>query len=415
MLVADACFAGALSRRWLTDQHRHRAYSEVMNHPLADSSWTDPTVISERSRAWANTMAGHQSAPGDARLAHADTHVELDHQSPIMRQEREEYEAAHLVRGATLSNGAGSRSVDEAPDPVRTCFERDRDRILHSSAYRRLAGKTQVFVTPTDHQRTRMTHAIEVAQVARSIAQALRLNVALAEAIAIGHDCGHGPGGHASEDALSPYLEGGYDHAVWGADVVLAPLNLCLQTIDGIRNHSWSRPAPMTPEGEVVSWADRIAYVCHDFEDAVSAGIITADVLPVDVVQQCGVTRSDQLNAFIRAVVGCASNTGRIGMDEDMAEALASFRRCNYERIYLRPASVAQAQQVVAVLRGLTDHFIDRPNLIPDVQRAGGAAAGTPEAVRAAVTYVGGMTDRFAFGQAVALLDWDRRSLPQPI
>jgi dGTPase len=386
-----------------------------MNQPLADSSWTDPTVVSERSRAWAATMTGHQSAPGSARLAHADTHVSLDRQSPIMRVEREEAEAQRLIHGATLSAGAGERAIDEAPDPVRTCFERDRDRILHSSAYRRLAGKTQVFVTPTDHQRTRMTHALEVAQVARSIAQALRLNVALAEAIAIGHDCGHGPGGHASEDALSPYLEGGYDHAVWGADVVLAPLNLCVQTVDGIRNHSWSRPAPMTPEGEVVSWADRIAYVCHDFEDAVSAGIVTGDVLPPEVVEQCGLTRSDQLNAFIRAVVGCASRTGRIGMDDDMADALASFRRSNYERIYLRPASVHQAQQVINVLRGLTDYFIDRPNLIPDVQRAGGASAGSPEAIRAAVTYVGGMTDRYAFGQAVALLDWDRRTLPHPI
>jgi dGTPase len=386
-----------------------------MTEPLADASWTDPLVVSERARAWADTMAGHQSALGEARLAHADTHVQLERQTPIMRVEREEYEASHLVEGATLSSGSGTRLTEEAPDPLRTCFERDRDRILHSSAYRRLAGKTQVFVTPTDHQRTRLTHALEVAQVSRSIAQALRLNVSLAEAIAIGHDCGHGPGGHASEDALSPYLEGGYDHAVWGADVVLAPLNLCVQTIDGIRNHSWSRPAPMTPEGEVVSWADRIAYVCHDFEDAVSAGILTADVLPADVVQQCGVTRSDQLNAFIRAVVGCASRTGRIGMDDDMANALASFRRCNYERIYLRPASVAQAQQVVDVLRGLTDYFIDRPNVIPDVQRAGGATAGTPEAVRAAVTYVGGMTDRYAFGQAIALLDWDKRNLPQPI
>ena len=128
--------------------------------------------------------------------------------------------------------------------------------------------------------RTRLTHALEVAQVATSVARALGLNVALTEAIALGHDCGHGPGGHASEDALSPYVDGGYDHAVWGADVTLAPLNLCAETLDGIRNHSWSRPAPTTPEGEVVSWADRIAYVCHDFEDAVAAGIVAADMLP---------------------------------------------------------------------------------------------------------------------------------------
>src|SRR5690606_819725 len=141
------------------------------------------------------------------------------------------------------------------------CFERDRDRILHASAFRRLAGKTQVFVFPDDHQRTRLTHALEVAQVARSVSQAIGLNVALTEAIAIGHDCGHGPGGHASEDALSPHVDEGFDHAVWGADVTLTSLNLCVETIDGIPNHSWSRPAAETPECEVVSWADRPASV----------------------------------------------------------------------------------------------------------------------------------------------------------
>ncbi|MFN5606050.1 MAG: HD domain-containing protein, partial [Actinomycetes bacterium] len=123
----------------------------------------------------------------------------------------------------------------------RTCFERDRDRILHAPAFRRLAGKTQVFVFPDDHQRTRLTHALEVAQVAVAVARPLGLNVALTEAIALGHDCGHGPGGHASEDALAPYVADGFDHAVWGADVTLSHLNLCRQTLDGIRNHSWSR------------------------------------------------------------------------------------------------------------------------------------------------------------------------------
>src|SRR5579875_2664149 len=142
-----------------------------------------------------------------------------------------------MAPGATRAAGAGDRLRPEEPDPWRTCFERDRDRILHSTAFRRLAGK---------------------AQVATSVARACRLNVALTEAIALGHDCGHGPGGYASEDAFAPYLDGGYDHAPWGAEVSLAPLNLCAETRDGIANHSWSRPAPRTCEGEVVSWADRI-------------------------------------------------------------------------------------------------------------------------------------------------------------
>jgi dGTPase len=301
----------------------------------------------------------------------------------------------------------------EEPDPWRTCFERDRDRILHATAFRRLAGKTQVFVFPDDHQRTRLTHALEVAQVATGVARACGLNVALTEAIALGHDCGHGPGGHASEDALSPYLDGGFDHAPWGADVSLAPLNLCAETLDGIRNHSWSRPAPSTPEGEVVSWADRIAYVCHDFEDAVRSGIVTTGALPAVVRERCGERRGRQLGTFIDALVSTILTTGRIAMDDEQAEALAAFRASNYEHIYLRPSSVAQGRSVVAVLRALVDYFSDRPNLIPDGSgRSAGLAGGEPEAVRAAVAYVAGMTDRFAFSRAVALVGWDPDKLP---
>jgi hypothetical protein len=167
------------------------------------------------------------------------------------------------------------------------------------------------------------THALEVAQVAGGIARATGLNVALAEAIAIGHDCGHGPGGHASEDAFDVFVPGGFDHAPWGANVSLTSLNLCIETLDGIRNHSWSRPAPTTPEGEVVSWADRIAYVCHDFEDAVSAGIVSADDLPAIVRDRCGSRRGQQLGAFITAMVRTIRDTGVIGMDAAHAEALA--------------------------------------------------------------------------------------------
>jgi dGTPase len=362
----------------------------------------------ERGREWASTMGGH---PGEAsvRVAHADSRAAIVPAPIRSRAEREEREAAGLAPGATRAVGAGDRLRPEEADPVRTCFERDRDRILHGATFRRLAGKTQVFVFPEDHQRTRLTHALEVAQIATSVARAAELNVALADAIALGHDCGHGPGGHASEDALSPFVPGGYDHAVWGADVALAPLNLCAETLDGIRNHSWSRPAPSTPEGEVVSWADRIAYVCHDFEDAVSAGIVTPAMLPAVVRERCGDTRGQQLGAFIDGMLRAIATTGRIGMLDDRAEALAAFRTFNYERIYLRPASVSQGHAVIAVLRALVEHFADRPNLIPSI---GGLAAGGEGALRAAVTYVAGMTDRFAFSTAVARLGWDPDDLP---
>lgn len=367
--------------------------------------------LSERAIRWAGTMSGHPE-PGSLRRAHADSTAWVGTARSLSRAEREEIEDARLAPGATRAGGAGDRPRPEDPDPVRTCFERDRDRILHSAPFRRLAGKTQVFVFPDDHQRTRLTHALEVAQVATAIARACRLNVALTEAIALGHDCGHGPGGHASEDALSPYLSEGFDHAVWGADVVLAPANLCVQTSDGIRNHSWSRPAPSTPEGEVVSWADRIAYVCHDFEDAVEAGIVTGEMLPRSVVERCGRTRSRQLGAFIDATVAGTLTTGQVGMTDDRAEALADFRECNYQRIYLRPSSATQGAAVTSLLRALVEHFADRPNLLPGTGFPG-VDAGSEQAVRAAVTYVAGMTDRFACQTAVARLGWDTSRLPR--
>jgi len=368
----------------------------------------------ERAARWASTMHGHRT-DRRVRLAHADAQARVGPIAVLARQEREQREDDLLAPGATRARGAGDRAAYEEPDPQRTCFERDRDRILHSTAFRRLAGKTQVFVLPDDHQRTRLTHALEVAQVATGVARAVRLNVALTEAIALGHDCGHGPGGHASEDALSPFVAEGYDHAVWGADVVLAPLNLCAQTLDGVRNHSWSRPGPATPEGEVVAWADRIAYACHDLEDAVSAGIVTEAMVPHPVAERAGTTRGAQLKTFIQALVEGTAATGQVCMTEDAAEALAVLRAFNYERIYLRPASVAQAAAVVDVLQALVEHFVDRPNLIPGVAATGGLPAGGEEAVRAAVTYVGGMTDRYAFRSAVGLLGWDPSRLPRGV
>jgi dGTPase len=359
-------------------------------------------------------MAGH----GDEGItfAHGDSHATTGADLPTPgfdRAAREELERDLLAPGATRAEGAGRRARTEEPDPWRTCFERDRDRILHAPSFRRLAGKTQVFIFPDDHQRTRLTHALEVTQVAAGVARACRLNVALTEAIALGHDCGHGPGGHASEDALSPYVGGGFDHAPWGADVSLASLNLCGETLDGIRNHSWSRPAPSTPEGEVVSWADRIAYVCHDFEDAVRSGIVTAAALPDLVRERCGDRRGQQLGTFIDALVETILGTGRIGMAADQAEALAAFRASNYEHIYLRPSSVAQGKSVVDVLQALVEYFGDRPHLLPTGGLADeGLTGGEPGAVHAAVAYVAGMTDRFAFSQAVAVLGWDPDKLP---
>ncbi|MEY4079932.1 MAG: hypothetical protein RL430_362 [Actinomycetota bacterium] len=374
---------------------------------------TPLTGHTERADTWVSTMSGSSSDLG-ITVAHTDSWAGIGTRDIADRTVREEVLDRELAPLATRATGAGTRDIQEEADPYRTCFERDRDRILHAASFRRLAGKTQVFVFPDDHQRTRLTHALEVAQVAVSIARVLRLNVALTEAIALGHDCGHGPGGHASEDALAPYIYGGYDHAVWGADVALAQLNLCHETLDGIRNHSWSRPAPRTPEGEVVSWADRIAYVCHDFEDAVDAGIVTPSHLPDSVRNLCGTTRREQLGAFITAMIEATAHTGRIGMVPDTADALAAFRRFNYDAIYHRAESRAQAQSVIDMLRALVDHYIGNPRLLPAHDESP-FDAGSVKAAHEAVAYVGGMTDRFACKQAVLLLDYPADRLPQGI
>jgi dGTPase len=381
-------------------------------HVEMNSSSDRSIGITERARIWASTMQAHHA--GAVRHAHRELGPAVEPIEVFDRLRREVREEEFLSQGATLSQGPGNRAVPEQPDPLRTCFERDRDRILHgATAFRRLAGKTQVFIFPDDHQRTRLTHALEVAQIAVAIARTLGLNEALTEAIALGHDCGHGPGGHASEDAFAPYLVEGFDHAVWGADVVLAHLNLCVETLDGIRNHSWSRPAPSTPEGEVVSWADRIAYVCHDFEDAISAGILTSDALPESVSQCCGSSRSSWIRCFVTGVVNGSVAAGHIAMTSEHAEALADFRALNYERIYLRPESVRQGRDVVKVLQALVEHFAANPDRLPRLTPAETPVADVSGSLHAAVSYVAGMTDRFACITAVRELNWNPDELPR--
>ena len=342
------------------------------------------------------------------RLAHTDSHAQAG-PAPLAVADREQREAALdtlLAPGATRPAGAGRRAVAEEPDPYRTCFERDLDRIKYARPFRRLAGKAQVFVAPDDiHLRTRMTHALEVAQVALSIAQATGLNTALTEAIALGHDCGHGPGGHASEEAFAPYLPGGYDHAVYGADVVLAEFNLCAETLDGIRHHSWRLPAPSTPEGEAVSVSDRLAYVAHDVDDAIRAGIIRPGDLPEIVRERLGTRQSQQIRALVNATISATVRTGRVSIEADVAEALDALRRFNYERIYHRPAASEQARRVVRTLRALVEYYADQPSRVPAIASGEwpAPASGSPEAYALAVRYVSGMTDRFAVSQAAGL------------
>ncbi len=383
---------------------------------------------------WTSTMSGFKNnkvvtAHSDTNM-HFDTNSRFDHVSLNRREDFEEFELFELSKSATFSSLGGKREIFEEPDELRTCFQRDRDRILHASSFRRLAGKTQVFIFPEDNQRTRLTHALEVSQVALSIARVLKLNTTLVEAIALGHDCGHGPGGHASEEAFSLYIKDGYDHATWGADVTLKPLNLCYETLDGIRNHSWSRPSPFTLEGEVVSFADRIAYVCHDFEDAKSCGIVTDDMLKVAIRKRIGLRRSEQISHFINEVIECARETGLIGMREEMAEVLSEFRKFNYDHIYNRPASISQNEKVIKLIQSLTLFYIENPDVIPvkhDLQQSVDLCSpvdpdlidetlSSPEVLcKNAVSYVAGMTDRFLCDQTIYYLGWRESDLPDKL
>lgn len=378
----------------------------------------DPTDAKRHTSAVVEaSLNAYGAGQEGVRLAHRDSTARVATAGLRLptREEREALLDATMSPAATRATGAGNRPEPEEPDPVRTCFERDLDRIKYSRPFRRLSGKCQVFLAPDDvHLRNRMTHAIEVAQVALAVARPSGLNLALVEAIALGHDCGHGPAGHASEDAFSPYLPGGYDHAIYGAERTLAPFNLCAETTNGIRNHSWRLPAPLTPEGEVVSWADRIAYVAHDADDAVRSGIIRADELPEIVREVCGTRQSAQIGSFVEGMLAAVARTGQVGMVEEVALALDEFRRFNYERIYLRPAAARQAERVVAMLSALVEAFADAPGRIPDVASClDFPPSGSAEAYAAAVHYVSGMTDRYAIGLAQEILGWRPEALPQ--
>lgn len=368
----------------------------------------------ERSKIWASTMLGNVTE--QVIRAHADPiayvpyepeqNVALNDEALFSAQARCDVEEILLSESATKSSVKGQRKHERiehvsADDPLfglnfRTDFERDRDRILHSQAFRRLAGKTQVHLNPDDHQRTRLTHALEVAQIARAIAKALRLNETLAEAIALGHDCGHGPGGHASEDAFDPFLDGGFDHAIFGADVTLRRLNLCEQTLDGIRNHSWSLNTPKTPEAEVVSFADRIAYVCHDAEDALSCSMISSRDFPKELSSFLSRSRGEQIDYFVRGVVQGTIASESIAIEKTCGEMLGAYRSFNHEYIYSSPRSLAQNQVVISTLTDLVEYYIDNFEAIPEFYRTG-SKENDRDKTFAVVEYVAGMTDQYAY------------------
>jgi len=313
-----------------------------------------------------------------------------------------------LAPAAARSVATRGRARPEPEDGLRTAYERDRDRILHAKAFRRLKHKTQVFLHPDgDHFVTRLTHTLQVTQVARSLATALSLNETLAEAIALAHDVGHSPFGHIGEDALDPYVAGGWHHAAQGVRIVevLEDLNLTWEVRDGVRAHSWKiTPPPSTREGECVRYADRIGYLSHDALDAVRAGVLRVGSLPARTRSVFGEPGSAMVGAMIEAVVdgslSPANTTGAVVMAPDALDAMHELRVFMFERVYESDTAAGQKNVAIDVIRRLVDHHLAHPELIPASYRDTEA-----DVLTQVVDYVTGMTDRFALATHDRLFD----------
>jgi dGTPase len=308
------------------------------------------------------------------------------------RERTEEIERETLSDRAQLASKSKGRERLEPEDSLRTCFQRDRDRIIHSKAFRRLAHKTQVFLAPEgDHFRVRLTHTLEVTQVARTIARALRLNEDLVEAICLGHDLGHTPFGHLGEEAVADFYPG-FRHNLQSVRIVevLEHLNLTWEVRDGIANHTWSMPTmPDTLEGQIARFADRIAYLNHDIDDAVRAGILSESQLPAATVNVLGDTHARRIHTMVEDLVERSFDQGTIQMSENVFEAMSETRSFLFEAVYIGRIAETTHRSVHLMLTALLEHYSSVP---PPPEET------TPQGQERekAVDYVAGMTDRFA-------------------
>ena len=323
---------------------------------------------------------------------------ELHTAGALLRRDRgaREAEEERLSPSATRSGASKGRERPEEPDRFRTAFERDRDRIIHSKAFRRLKHKTQVFLNPEgDHFVTRLTHTMQVTQVARALAAALSLNEPLTEAIALGHDVGHSPFGHTGEDALSPYFAPDeWHHAAQSVRIfeVLEDANLTWEVRDGIRAHSWKvDPPPTTPEAFCVRFADRIAYLAHDALDALRAGGLRREDFPPAVLERFGEPGRPWIDAMITAVIDESLLTGAVRMDGPTLRVMNELRDFMFTHVYQSAEQLRQQRRAIGVIRDLMDWHLEHPDEIPDSYREHDA----PLVVQAA-DYIAGMTDRYA-------------------
>ena len=294
------------------------------------------------------------------------------------------------------------RALHEPDCALRTPLQRDRDRIVHSKAFRRLKHKTQVFVAPEgDHYRTRMTHTLEVTQIARTVARALALNEDLTEAIGLGHDLGHPPFGHIGEAVLDACLAESfgtgfrhYEHSLRVVDVLEragAGLNLCDDVRDGIARHSGRAPQPRTLEGRIVRIVDRIAYINHDIDDALRAGVLDEAALPAHAIAVLGDSGSARIDALVHDLVEHSEAAGDIVQGAEAGAVMAALREFMFEHVYLGPAARQEHSRIERVIRTLFDHYASDATLLPD----GSGAPGAGHAQRV-TDYLAGMTDRYA-------------------
>ena len=316
-----------------------------------------------------------------------------------LRERIEAEERTLLAPGATLAANSLGREREEAPDEVRTCFMRDRDRIIHCKAFRRLKHKTQVFLSPEgDHYRTRLTHTLEVAQISRTVARALRLNEDLAEAIALGHDLGHTPFGHAGERALSEARGVPFNHNEQSLRVVRLlekdgkGLNLSREVLDGILCHTGPKEAD-TREGRIVRFSDRIAYINHDIDDAIRAGVLSEEDIPFDIKLALGATHSRRISALVNAMIAYGLDTGEIGMDDSILRHMDALRAFMFEEVYQNPVAKGEEGKSEAIVRYLYQHFVQDAGRLPAEYWAIADRDGLDVAV---CDYIAGMTDRYA-------------------
>ena len=341
-----------------------------------------------------------------------------------IRQRQEDAERVSLAPHATKSADA-IRDHPEEPSPTRTAFQVDRDRIVHSKAFRRTKHKTQVFLAPVgDHYRTRLTHILEVNSIGRSIATALELNEDLLEAMALGHDIGHTPFGHVGEELLGRFLPDGFRHNQQSVRIVEriekngAGLNLTHAVRDGILKHSaptvggLETPAwgvPETPEGWVVRFADKIAYLHHDIDDAMRAGIIGEDDLPKDVRTALGRDRAERLDTMVYDVIVHSFGKSEVGLSREVLEATNALRDWMFENVYLAGPAKTEDDKAQGVLQALLDYFVAHADRMPVEYQA---IANSDGVTRAVADYVAGMTDDYALSMYESLFvpaAWGRR------